>query len=150
MCLGRRVTRSLRRPTIPKPDCRVDICYAVYLKGSCLVFAWSCDLRVVTILQARVTGLLDASGRQSFPGLAGPDYAARCIFKLQAVSHPLCSQLPKANRPFDLLVSPLWSIFVSAGPKRLAFDVRVLWATDCLLVASCHTLCEACMLLLSQ
>ena len=33
------------------------------------------------------------------------------------------------SQPFDLLVSPFWSIF-SHGPKRLTFYFWVLWATE--------------------
>ena len=33
------------------------------------------------------------------------------------------------SRPFDLLVFPFWSIF-SHGPKRLTFQLQVLWATE--------------------
>ena len=39
------------------------------------------------------------------------------------------AHLPKANRPFDLLVFPFWSIF-SKGPKRLTFYFQVLWASE--------------------
>ena len=39
------------------------------------------------------------------------------------------TQLPKANRPFHLLVFPFWSSF-SHGPKRLTFYFWVLWASE--------------------
>ena len=39
------------------------------------------------------------------------------------------SHLPKANRPFKLLVSLSWAIF-STGPKRLTFYFQVLWASE--------------------
>ena len=52
--------------------------------------------------------------------------------------------LPKANRPFDLLVFP-WSIF-SKGPKRLTFYLQVFWAclgglptsTNCIRASEIH------------
>ena len=42
---------------------------------------------------------------------------------------PVKTQLPKANRPFDLLASPSWSSF-SHDPKRLTLYFWVLWASE--------------------
>ena len=39
------------------------------------------------------------------------------------------TQLPKANRPFNLLVFQFWSFF-SKGPKRLTLYFWVVWATE--------------------
>ena len=39
------------------------------------------------------------------------------------------THLPKANRPFDLLVFQFWSSF-SKGPKRLTFYFLVFWASE--------------------
>ena len=36
------------------------------------------------------------------------------------------------SQPFDLLVSPFWSIF-SKGPKRFTFYFRAFWATESML-----------------
>ena len=41
------------------------------------------------------------------------------------------AHMPKANRPFDLLVFLFWSIF-SQGARRVNFCFQVLWATDLL------------------
>ena len=42
------------------------------------------------------------------------------------------SHSPKANRPFNLLVSLIWVPIFSKGPKRLTFYFQVLWASELL------------------
>ena len=49
--------------------------------------------------------------------------------KAGSLSKGWSSHLPKANRPFDLLVFPFWSIF-SEGPKRLTLYFQVFWASE--------------------
>ena len=40
-----------------------------------------------------------------------------------------CTRFPKANRPLNLSVSPIWPIF-GQGSKRITFYFQVLWTTE--------------------